>query len=131
MELKAIGKVKSPFKIKNGSSHQGRFSEELSTIIVFPEFAEALEGIENFTNLIVIYWLDRSGPAALKVVPHGRKEKRGLFTTRAPVRPNPLALCMVELVKVEGNILTVKWLDALDKSLVLDIKPFVPTIDCP
>ncbi|MCC7563673.1 MAG: SAM-dependent methyltransferase, partial [Methanobacterium sp.] len=45
-------------------------------------------------------------------------------------RPNSLGLCMVELVKREGNLLTVKWLDALDQSPVLDIKPFVPDIDC-
>ncbi|HHT18764.1 MAG: tRNA (N6-threonylcarbamoyladenosine(37)-N6)-methyltransferase TrmO [Euryarchaeota archaeon] len=130
MELKAIGLVKSPYKIKKGSPHQGRFSEELSTIEIFPEYAEALEGIEHFPNLIVIYWMDRSGPVSLKVVPHGRTKKRGLFSTRAPVRPNPLGLCMVELVKRDGNILIVKWLDALDNSPVLDIKPFVSDIDC-
>lgn len=130
MELKAIGQVNSPFKVKKDSPHQGRFSEEISTIEIFPEYAEALDGIENFSNLFVIYWMDRSGPASLKVVPHGRTEKRGLFATRAPVRPNSLGLCMVELVKREGNLLTVKWLDALDQSPVLDIKPFVPDIDC-
>lgn len=130
MELKAIGLVKSPYKIKKGSPHQGRFSEKLSTIEIFPEYVEALEGIQNFSNLIIIYWMDRSGPESLKVVPHGRTKKRGLFTTRAPVRPNPLGLCMVELVEREGNLLTVKWLDALDQSPVLDIKPFVPDIDC-
>jgi tRNA (adenine37-N6)-methyltransferase len=131
MKLKAIGLVNSPFKIKKGSPHQGRFSEELSTITIFEEYLDGLEGIENCSNLIIIYWMDRSGPASLRVVPHGRAEKRGLFTTRAPVRPNPLGLCMVELVKREGNILTVKWLDALDQSPVLDIKPFWSEIDCP
>ncbi len=130
MELKTIGLVNSPYKIKKGSPHQGRFSEELSTIEIFPEYAEALEGIEQFSHLMVIYWMDRSGPVSLKVVPRGRTKKRGLFSTRAPVRPNPLGLCMVELVKREGNILTVKWLDALDESPVLDIKPFVSDIDC-
>lgn len=130
MELKTIGLVNSPYKIKKGSPHQGRFSEELSTIEIFTEYAEALEGIEQFSHLMVIYWMDRSGPVSLKVVPRGRTKKRGLFSTRAPVRPNPLGLCMVELVKREGNILTVKWLDALDESPVLDIKPFVSDIDC-
>ncbi|MDD3754515.1 MAG: tRNA (N6-threonylcarbamoyladenosine(37)-N6)-methyltransferase TrmO [Methanobacterium sp.] len=130
MELKTIGLVNSPYKIKKGSPHQGRFSEELSTIEIFTEYAEALQGIEQFSHLMVIYWMDRSGPVSLKVVPRGRTKKRGLFSTRAPVRPNPLGLCMVELVKREGNILTVKWLDALDESPVLDIKPFVSDIDC-
>jgi tRNA (adenine37-N6)-methyltransferase len=131
MKLKAIGLVNSPFKIKKGSPYQGRFSDELSTITIFEEYLDGLEGIENCSNLIIIYWMDRSGQASLRVVPHGRTEKRGLFTTRAPVRPNPLGLCMVELVKREGNVLTVKWLDALDQSPVLDIKPFWSEIDCP
>jgi tRNA-Thr(GGU) m(6)t(6)A37 methyltransferase TsaA len=130
MKLKAIGLVNSPFKLKKGSPHQGRFSNEFSTITIYKEYDEALEGIENFSNLIIIYWMDRAGHASLRVVPHGKTEKRGLFSTRAPVRPNPIGLCMVKLVKKEGNILTVKWLDALDQSPVLDIKPFVPDIDC-
>lgn len=131
MKLNSIGLVNSPFKIKKGSPHQGRFSAELSTITIFDDYVDGLEGIENCPNLIIIYWMDRSGSASLRVVPHGRTEKRGLFTTRAPVRPNPLGLCMVELVKKEGNVLTVKWLDALDQSPVLDIKPFWSEIDCP
>lgn len=131
MKLKAIGVVNSPFKINKGSPHQGRFSDELSTITIFEEYMGALEGVEDCSNLIIIYWMDRAGPVTLKVVPHGRKEKRGLFSTRAPVRPNPLGFCMVELVKKEGNGLTVKWLDALDQSPVIDIKPFWPEIDCP
>ncbi|NYB53111.1 MAG: tRNA (N6-threonylcarbamoyladenosine(37)-N6)-methyltransferase TrmO [Methanobacteriaceae archaeon] len=131
MQVKAIGVVNSSFKTKKGSPHQGRFSDELSTITIFKDYQEALEGVEHCKNLIVIYWMDRAGPVSLKVVPHGKTEKRGLFSTRAPVRPNPLGLCIVELVKKEGNKLTVRWLDALDQSPVLDIKPFWREIDCP
>jgi len=131
MKLKVIGLVNSPFKVKEGSPHQGRFSEELSDITIFEEYAEGLEGIGKWSNLIIIYWLDRVNSASLKVVPYGKKEKTGLFSTRAPVRPNPLGLCTVELVKKQGNVLTVKGLDALDNSPVLDIKPFVADIDCP
>lgn len=131
MEVKPIGVVNSPYKVKKESPHQGRFSDELSTITIFKEYEEALDGIENYPYLKVIYWMDRADSVSLKVVPYGRKEKRGVFSTRAPVRPNPLGLCMVEQVKREGNVLTVRWLDALDKSPVLDIKPFVQELDCP
>lgn len=131
MKLKAIGLVNSPFKVKKGSPHQGRFSDELSTITIFKEYGDALEGIENYKNLMVIYWMDRADSVSLKVIPHGGNQKRGVFSTRAPVRPNPLGLCMVELVKKEGNVLTVRWLDALDESPVLDIKPFLQELDCP
>lgn len=131
MKVKAIGLVNSPFKVKKGSPHQGRFSDKLSTITIFKEYEDALEGIENYNNLMVIYWMDRADSVSLKVIPHGGKDKRGVFSTRAPVRPNPMGLCMVELVKKEGNLLTVRWLDALDESPVLDIKPFLPELDCP
>jgi tRNA (adenine37-N6)-methyltransferase len=131
MKLKAIGLVNSPYKIKKGSPHQGRFSDKLSTITLFEEYLDGLEGIEDCSNLIIVYWMDRAESASLRVVPHGRSKKRGVFSTRAPVRPNPLGLCMVELVKKENNNLTVKWLDALDQSPVIDIKPFWPEIDCP
>jgi len=131
MEVKPIGLVNSPYKVKKGSPHQGRFSDELSTITIFKEYEEALYGIENYPYLKVIYWMDRADSVSLQVVPYGRTEKRGVFSTRAPVRPNPLGLCMVKLVKIEGNVLTVRWLDALDESPVLDIKPFVQELDCP
>lgn len=73
---------------------------------------------------IILYWQDRAERDKLKVFPHGKSEKMGVFSTRAPVRPNHIGFCLVELVKVDGNTLTVKWLDALDGSPLLDIKPF-------
>lgn len=131
MELNPIGVVHSSYKLKNDSPHQGRFSNELSKIRIFDMFTDALDGIERCQYLIVLYWFDRTENVLLKVVPHGKDEKRGLFSTRAPVRPNPIGFCVVELVKIENNCLIIKWLDALDKSPVLDIKPFWPEIDCP
>ncbi len=131
IKLKTIGVVNSPYKIKKGSPHQGRFSNDLSRITILEDYLEGLEGLLDCPNLIVIYWMDRAEPSSLKVIPHGKTEKRGVFSTRAPVRPNPLGVCMVELVKIEGNVLTVRWLDALDNSPVIDIKPFWPEIDCP
>ena len=131
MKFNPIGVVNSPYKIKKLSPHQGRFSDELSKIRIFDKYAEALDGIELYQHLIVLYWFDQAENVLLKVVPHGKVKKRGLFSTRAPVRPNPIGFCLVELVGIESNCLTVKWLDALDNSPVLDIKPFWPEIDCP
>jgi tRNA (adenine37-N6)-methyltransferase len=131
MKFNPIGVVNSPYKIKKGSPHQGRFSNELSKIRIFDKYAEALEGIELCQYLIVLYWFDQAENVLLKVVPHGKVKKRGLFSTRAPVRPNPIGFCMVKLVGIESNCLTVKWLDAMDNSPVIDIKPFWPEIDCP
>ncbi|MDI9438262.1 MAG: tRNA (N6-threonylcarbamoyladenosine(37)-N6)-methyltransferase TrmO [Euryarchaeota archaeon] len=129
MELTTIGTVKSPYKSRGEAPHQGRNQAELSEIIIQPEFEEALEGVEGYHQLIIIYWFDRAEDPLMKVVPHGRTKKRGIFSTRAPPRPNPIGLTMVDLIKREGPVLTVRGLDALDGSPVLDIKPYLPDLD--
>lgn len=130
MKLKPIGIINSPYKIKADSPRQGRFSEELSEITVFGEYLEGLQDIEKHGYLIILYWLDRAEDYKLKVIPPGKIREQGLFSTRAPVRPNPIALCIVKLIRIEKNVLTVKWLDALDGSPLIDIKPFLPEVDC-
>jgi tRNA-Thr(GGU) m(6)t(6)A37 methyltransferase TsaA len=102
-----------------------------SQIIVHHELTEALVGIEDFSHLFVLFWLHEI-PAkqqkTLKVHPRGRRDLPllGIFATRSMLRPNPIGLTLVELVKVEGNVLTVRGLDAFDGTPVLDIKPFDP-----
>ena len=100
-----------------------------SQVVIHSELAEALEGVNGFSNLFVLFWLHvtcESQRKTLKVHPRGRKDLplRGIFATRTMLRPNPVGLTLVELVKVEGNVLTVRGLDAFDGTPVLDIKPF-------
>ncbi|GAB4309515.1 MAG: tRNA (N6-threonylcarbamoyladenosine(37)-N6)-methyltransferase TrmO [Methanobacteriaceae archaeon] len=130
MELKPIGIIHSPYQERGDAPRQGRNSENLSKIEVFTEFKEGLDGIGRYENLIILYWLDRSFEKLLKVTPPGQTKERGVFSTRAPTRPNPIAFCMVDLLEVNDNILTVKGLDALDKSPLVDIKPHIPDLDC-
>ena len=100
----------------------------IAQIIIYDEFAEALEGIEEFSHLFVLFWLDKVSheDVRLKVHPRGREDLPllGVFATRTMYRPNPIGLTLIELVKVEGNVLTVRGLDAFDGTPVLDIKPF-------
>jgi tRNA-Thr(GGU) m(6)t(6)A37 methyltransferase TsaA len=124
IKIKPIGIINSLYKTKADSPRQGRFSDEKSTLEIFDEFEEGLDGLEIHKYLIILYWQDRAERDKLEVVPHGKTEKRGIFSTRAPVRPNPIGFCLVKLLKIDRNILTVKWLDALDGSPLLDIKPF-------
>ena len=135
MELTPIGVINSHYLNKEDSPRQGRYSSQLSTITVFDEFVGGLDGLDVNKYLIILYWLDRAERGKLKVIPRGKTEKRGVFSTRAPVRPNPIGFCLVELVRIERNILTVKWLDALDGSPLIDIKPFwnidIPDNICP
>jgi len=133
MELRPIGVISSPFREKGEAPHQGRFSAAESVIEVFPEFAEGLLDVAHHERILVLYWCDRSRRDVLTAIPPHARERRehGVFATRSPERPNPIALCLVDLLAVEGNRLAVRGLDALDGSPLLDIKPFSRDLDCP
>jgi formylmethanofuran dehydrogenase subunit E len=133
-KFKPIGIIHTPDKTREDAPHQGFTKDEISEIEVFQEYENGLTGIERFNKLFVIYCLDRSRQPLDDLIvrpfssPHDNKKRdppRGLFTTCAPVRPNPLALTLVELIERKGNILKVKGMDAIDGSPLLDIKPFI------
>jgi len=107
----------------------------VTNIEVFPEVCEGLRNITEYSHLIVLYWAHRRDNAeerrTLLVCPkrHGRKVETGVFSCRSPSRPNPICLCVVELLKAEGCVLTVKGLDAELGSPIVDIKPYLPHSD--
>jgi tRNA-Thr(GGU) m(6)t(6)A37 methyltransferase TsaA len=129
LELKPIGIIHSLYKNTRAVPYQGYKSEEISQIQVFKEFEEGLKDIEGFSHIIVIYWFHKSQGYHLLVKTPWDDSLHGLFTTRSPHRPCPLGLTVVELVAKEKNILKVKGLDAIDSTPLLDIKPYVPSID--
>ena len=99
-----------------------------SRIILNTELIEGLDGIEGFSHVYVLFWLNEvtNQPRALKFHPRGRMDMPllGVFAIRTSQRPNPIGLTLVQLLKVEGNTLLVRGLDAYDGTPVLDIKPF-------
>lgn len=107
------------------------YTETISDIILDQHFEHALDGLEQFSHLIILFWMHRS-PAwdisMLKTHPQRREDLPlvGIFSTRSPLRPNPIGITVVKLLKQEGNILNVKGLDAIDGTPVLDIKPHFP-----
>jgi tRNA (adenine37-N6)-methyltransferase len=101
----------------------------ISQIILRDELVEALDGVDGFSHLFVLFWLhevSNQQRMIMKVHPRGRMDMPllGVFATRTNLRPNPIGLTLVELLKVEGNTLTVRGLDAFDGTPILDIKPF-------
>ena len=129
LALKPIGIIHAPYKNTGEAPYQGYKSEEISQIEVFQEFEEGLKDIEGFSHIIVIYWFHKSQEYHLLVKTPWDDSVHGLFTTRSPHRPCPLGLTVVELVAREKNILKVKGLDAIDGTPLLDIKPYIPSID--
>jgi len=122
--LKPIGVVRT-----TAVGDEVKDKTRISHIIIHSELAEALEGVDGFSHLFVLFWLHKipdEQRKTLKVHPRGRKDLPllGIFATRSMLRPNPVGLTLVELVKAEGNVLTVRGLDAFDGTSVLDIKPF-------
>jgi len=122
--LKPIGFVRTE-AVGDEVKDKGRISQ----IVVNRELAEALEGIAEFSHLFVLFWLHEvtsEERKTLKVHPRGREDLPllGVFATRTKLRPNPIGLTLVELMKVEGNVLTVRGLDAFNETPVLDLKPF-------
>jgi len=125
----AIGIIHSPYLSREDAPRQGRFSDALVTLEILPEFSEGLQDVEQEPYLIVLYWLDRSDRTTLKAIPPHTGIEHGVFATRSPDRPNPIGICIVELIRREGNLLFVRGLDALDGTPLLDIKPYSADLD--
>jgi tRNA-Thr(GGU) m(6)t(6)A37 methyltransferase TsaA len=122
--LEPVGFVKT-----DAVGNEVRDKNLISQIIFHEKLTEALEGVEEFSHLFVLFWLhgiSDKGKQRMKVRPRGRRDMPllGIFATRTPHRPNPIGLTRVKLLKVEGNVVTVQGLDAFNGTPVLDIKPF-------
>lgn len=128
-----VGYVSSPFKTLNNAPKRGRNSDKASIIFIKPEYKDALKGLHEGANIFVLCWYHLSDHSVLKVKPRGdeSRELRGVFSTRSPVRPNPVSLTLVTLEKISGTELTVSGLEAVDGTPVLDIKPYYADIDSP
>jgi tRNA-Thr(GGU) m(6)t(6)A37 methyltransferase TsaA len=125
-----IGVIHSPFKELSGMPIQPAAGKGVKgTVDVFAEYAAGLKDLDGFSHVILLYHFHRSAGYALEVVPYLDTEKRGLFATRAPKRPNPIGLSVVKLTGIEGRILHVENLDILDGTPLLDIKPYVGDFD--
>lgn len=130
LTLTPIGTIRSPFREGAGTPIQPAFADGAEGEVVIEEaFAAALDDIEGFDRVWLVYWLDRAGPFRPRVVPYRDTREHGLFATRSPARPNPLGLSVVRLLGRDGRTLRVADLDVLDGTPLLDLKPYVPEFD--
>jgi len=124
INLNPVGVVKT-----EATGNEVKDKMVISQIIFREELTEALEGVEEFSHLFVLFWLHEisdEDKRIRKVHPRGRSDMPllGIFATRTPHRPNPIGLTRVKILNIEENIITVQGLDAFDGTPVLDIKPF-------
>jgi tRNA-Thr(GGU) m(6)t(6)A37 methyltransferase TsaA len=130
IELLPVGYVRSPYKVKGDAPRQGRLSDTVSEIVIHEQYRPALWQIEGRKHLWVLCWFDRADRTVLKAIPPGTSAEKGVFAIRSPDRPNPVSLCLVDLLEVKENVLKVRGLDAFDGTPVIDIKMYSAEIDC-
>lgn len=128
--LSAIGIIHSPFVTTKDMPIQPSGAVGIrGTIEVFPAYQPGLKDLEGFSHLILLYYFHQATTCSLIVRPFLDATPRGVFATRAPVRPNHLGLSIVKLVTLNAGLITVENLDILNGTPLLDIKPYVPEFD--
>ncbi len=121
-----IGKIHSPFKTKKDTPIQPLTDDGNPGVVeIYTEYSEGLEDLSGFSHLYLIYHFHLSRKHKLKVIPFLDDTERGVFSTRAPSRPNSIGLSLVELDKIVDNKLHIKSLDIIDGTPLIDIKPYV------
>ncbi len=131
-EMKQIATIRSPYCDLVNMPVQPKGAKEVYATIEFDqEYIEGLKDLDGFSHVYLIYYFHKVKEPKLSVIPFNDKTNtpRGVFSTRTPMHPNSLGLSVVELVKVEGNVVTIKGVDILDGTPLLDIKPYIENFD--
>jgi len=133
IKLQAVGRIRSPIKSREESVDQGRVAETLVDLVIFSDYKAGVEGLEKEKYIIILTWMHQADRDVLTVHPRGdcSRPKRGVFSTRSPDRPNPLGLYAARVIHFGDDVITVKGMDAIDGTLIVDIKPFRPELDTP
>jgi tRNA-Thr(GGU) m(6)t(6)A37 methyltransferase TsaA len=130
--LQPIGTIHTPWRSIADCPRNGRQPDPAPSCSVrlLPEYVPGLQSLDGFTHLILLYWLHETKPPALVFTPPFDTQPRGIFATRAPWRPNPIGLSVVAFDGMDGpDCLTVRFLDCIDGTPLLDIKPYLATTD--
>ena len=127
-----IGRIRTPWTTRKDCPKNARAAREtgaVCTIELDPRWSAGLRDIERCTHLVVLYWMDKARRDLAVQVPAHLGKGRGTFALRSPVRPNPIAISVVKLVRVDGAKLEVVAMDCLDGTPLIDIKPYYASTD--
>jgi len=127
--LHFIGRIRTPFKTLADCPKNTRESNATATVELDPAYAAGLDGVGLFTHLVLLYWLGDARRDLIRQVPSHLGKARGVFALRTPLRPNPIGMAVVELLSIDGAMLTVRNIDCLDDTPLIDIKPYFPSTD--
>ena len=124
-----IGRIRTPWTRREDCPKNGRESEAICTIELDPRWAAGLKDVATCSHLVLLYWMDQARRDLTLQVPRHYGAQRGTFALRSPARPNPIAMSVVKLLKLDGRQLLVQGLDCLDGTPLLDIKPYFASTD--
>ncbi len=125
-----IGVIHSEHTLAQQTPAQPVFARDCQGILeIFPPYAAGLKDIEGFSHLYLIYHLHQAGTPKLVVKPFLQDVEHGIFATRTPLRPNAIGLSIVELTGINENRLSIRGVDILDGTPILDIKPYTARFD--
>ena len=128
--FKPIGIIHTLFKSLKGIPIQFGQSNSKGTIEIFSEFIPALKDLNDFSHIYCLYLFDMVKlPVPLRSKPFLDDNERGVFAIRTPFRPNPIGLSIFEISCIENGIIHINNVDVLDKTPLLDIKPYIPQFD--
>jgi len=124
-----IGRIRTPWTNRKNCPKNARESDAACTVEIDARFAPGLKDVESCSHLVLLYWMDKAPRNLVLQVPDQYGEQHGTFALRSPARPNPIALSVVKLLKIDGNELQVVGLDCLNGTPLLDIKPYFASTD--
>jgi tRNA-Thr(GGU) m(6)t(6)A37 methyltransferase TsaA len=124
-----IGRIRTPWKRREDCPKNARESDAVCTVEIDERFAPGLQGIESCSHVILLYWMEQARRDLVLQMPHHYETGRGTFALRSPARPNPIALSVARLLRVDGNKLSVVGLDCLDGTPLVDLKPYFASTD--
>jgi tRNA-Thr(GGU) m(6)t(6)A37 methyltransferase TsaA len=130
IEYEPIGTIYTPFTDIEGMPIQPTGAQGVKgTAEILPAYAAGLKDLDGFSHIVLLYHFHQVQESKLIVTPFMDSRPRGIFSTRAPKRPNPIGLSIVKLNGVEGSTLHIENVDILDGTPLLDIKPYIPEVD--
>jgi tRNA-Thr(GGU) m(6)t(6)A37 methyltransferase TsaA len=128
--FQSIGIIRSPHQKLSDIPIQPVFANDIEgTVVVYPEFAQGLMNLHEFSHIYLFYYFHQSRKTCLRLKPYLSEQEHGIFATRAPHRPNKLGMSLVRLTKIEDNVLHIKDVDILDGTPLIDIKPYIQRFD--
>jgi tRNA-Thr(GGU) m(6)t(6)A37 methyltransferase TsaA len=124
-----IGRIRTPFKTRSECPRSTSASTAVGTVEVDPRYAAGLADLALYSHIFLVYWMDQARRDLIRQLPAHLNHARGTFALRSPVRPNPIALAAVELIGIQDSALTVRNVDCIDGTPLLDIKPYFASND--